>query len=95
LSPIFAIPVNTYGTLNDAELPFPKIKDADGNEIQVSHGRYRAGLFSQDRNYRRDIYKATYVPYNMLKGTMAELFNGRVKERITFAKLRKYNNYTK
>ena len=92
LSPIFAIPVNTYGTLNDAELPFPKIKDADGNEIQVSHGRYRAGLFSQDRNYRRDIYKATYVPYNMLKGTMAELFNGRVKERITFAKLRKYNS---
>jgi oligoendopeptidase F len=92
LSPIFSIPTNTYGTLNDAELPFPKIKDADGNEIQVSHGRYRAGLFAQDRNYRRDIYKATYVPYNMLKGTMAELFNGRVKERITFAKLRKYNS---
>ncbi len=92
LSPIFSIPTNTYGTLNDAELPFPKIKDADGNEIQVSHGRYRAGLFAQGRNYRRDIYKATYVPYNMLKGTMAELFNGRVKERITFAKLRKYNS---
>jgi oligoendopeptidase F len=92
LSPVFAIPVNTYGILNDAELPFPKIKDPEGNEIQVSHGRYRAGLFSQDRDYRRDIYKATYVPYDMLKGTMAELYNGRVKERITFAKLRKYNS---
>jgi oligoendopeptidase F len=78
--------------LNDAELPFPKIKDPEGNEIQVSHGRYRAGLFSQDRDYRRDIYKATYVPYDMLKGTMAELYNGRGKERITFAKLRKYNS---
>ena len=92
LSPVFSIPVNTYGVLNDAELPFPEIKDKNGNEIQVSHGRYRAGLFSQDRNYRHDIYKATYLPYNMLKGTMAELYNGRVKERITFAKLRHYNS---
>ncbi len=92
LSPVFSIPVNTYGVLNDAELPFPEIKDKNGNEIQVSHGRYRAGLFSQDRDYRRDIYKATYVPYNMLKGTMAELYNGRVKERTTFAKLRHYNS---
>jgi oligoendopeptidase F len=90
LYPIFVIPGNTYNTLNDAELPFPKIKDDNGNEIQVSHGRYRAGLYSQDRNYRRDIYKATYVPYNMLKGTMADLYIGRATQRITNAKIRKY-----
>lgn len=92
LYPIFSIANNTYGTLNDAELPFPKIKDSEGNEIQVSHGRYRSGLYSQDRNYRRDIYKATYVPYEMLKGTMAELFNGRIRQRVTMAKVRNYNS---
>ncbi len=92
LSPVFAIPVNTYNTLNDAELPFPTIKDSEGKDIQVSHGRYRAGLYSQDRNYRRDIYKGTYQPYTQLKGTLAELYNGRINTRIVNAKIRNYNS---
>jgi len=92
ISPIWEIPVNTYNTLNDAELPFPTIKGPDGKDVQVSHGRYRSGLYSQDRNYRRDIYKGEYVPYNALKGTLANLFNGRVKERITNAKIRQYSS---
>jgi oligoendopeptidase F len=92
LSPIFSIPNNTYGTLNDAELPFPTIKDENGQDVQVSHGRYRSGLYSQNRNYRRDVYKATYVPYEQLIQTMATLYNGRVTMRTTFAKIRKYNS---
>ena len=92
LSPIFEIPTNTYGILKDAELPFSTIKDPQGNDIQVSHGRYRAGLFSQDRNYRRNIYKGVYEPFNQLKGTFAELFNGRVNIRITEAKIRHYSS---
>lgn len=92
LSPVFSIAVNTYNQLNDAELPFPTINDKQGNSVQVSHGRYRAGLYNQDRDYRRDIYKATYVPYNMLKGTMASLYNGRVTQRITMANIRNYSS---
>lgn len=92
LSPVFSIANNTYGILNDAELPFPTIKDEKGNEVQVSHGRYRSGLYSQDRRYRKDVYKATYVPYEELKQTMATLYNGRVTMRTTFAKIRKFNS---
>lgn len=92
LSPIFEIADNTYGVLNDAELPFPTITDSLGKTIQVSHGRYRSGMYSQDRNYRRDIYKATYVPYKQLNQTMASLYNGRVLERVTLAKLRNYKS---
>lgn len=92
LSPIFSIPSNTYGILNDAELPFPTVKDEKGNDVQVSHGRYRSGLYSQDRRYRKDVYKATYVPYKELIQTMASLYNGRVTMRTTFAKIRHYNS---
>jgi oligoendopeptidase F len=92
LGPIFEIPDNAYGVLNDAELPFPSVTDSLGKTIQVSHGRYRSGMYSQDRNYRRDIYKATYKPYNQLNQTFATLYNGRVLERVTLAKLRNYKS---
>jgi len=92
LSPIFAIPSNTYNVLNDAELPFPLIKDEKGNDVQVSHGRYRAGLYNQNRQYRHDVYMGNYVPYKQLKGTMAAIYNGRVKERVILAKIRNYNS---
>ncbi len=92
LSPVFATTTNIYNTLNDAELPFPIIKDEKGNDVQVSHGRYRAGLYSQNRQYRHDVYMGTYVPYKQLKGTMQAIYNGRVKQRVINAKIRNYSS---
>jgi len=90
-SVVKSIPNDVYSILNDAEIPFGKV-NYDGKEVQVSHGRYRAALYDLNRDYRRDVYKETYVPYNMLKGTMAALYNGRLNTRITDAKIRKYDN---
>lgn len=92
MSPIFQIPNNTYSILNDAELPFPTIKLKDGSDVKLSHGRYRAALYSLDRDYRKAVYKGTYVPYEMLKGTYATLYNGRLKTRLINAGIRNYAN---
>ena len=62
LSPISEIADDTYSVLNDAELPFPTVKGEKGEDVQISHGRYRSALFSNDRAYRERIYKGTYVP---------------------------------
>ena len=92
MSLIGSVPTNAYSILNDSEMPFPTVKTADGKEVQVSQGRYRSGMYSLDRNYRRDIYKATYVPYNMLKGTFAVLFTGRIDSRLIDAGIHKFDN---
>ncbi len=92
LSPVFDIPESTYGILNDAELPFPTVKGSKGEDVKISHGRYRAALFSEDREYRKTIYKGTYEPYNALKGTFASLYNGRVKQRLATAEIRGYKS---
>ena len=89
---IKTIPNDTYSILNDGELPFGTVKNKDGNVLQVSHGRYRAALYDLDRNYRKDVYKATYLPYEQFKGTYAAIYNGRLKTRIIEAKIRKYDN---
>jgi oligoendopeptidase F len=92
LSPISQIPNNTYSILNDAELPFPTIKLADGSEVKLSHGRYRAALYSLDREYRKAVYKGTYEPYEKLKGTFATLYNGRLNTRIINSEVRNYSS---
>ncbi len=92
LSPISQIPNNTYSILNDAELPFPSIKLADGSEVKLSHGRYRAALYSLDRDYRKAVYKGTYEPYEKLKGTFATLYNGRLRTRVINSEIRNYKS---
>lgn len=92
LSPIAQIPNDTYSVLNDAELPFPTITLADGSQVRLSHGRYRAALYSLDRDYRKAVYKGTYEPYEKLKGTFASLYNGRLKTRIINSEIRKYSS---
>ena len=92
LSPIGSSLTQAYGILNDAELPFPEIEGEDGKMTKVSHGRYRAGLYSSNREYRERVYKGTYVPYNNLQNTFASLFNGRVKTRTINAKVSNYNS---
>ncbi len=93
LSPISQIPSNTYVILNDAELPFPTIKDEDGNDVQVTHGRYRSALYSSnDRQYRERVYKGIYEPYNQLKSTLATIYNGRAKTRVIHSQIRAYDS---
>jgi oligoendopeptidase F len=92
LMPVMSVPRETYEVLNDAELPFPTVKGINGEDVKISHGRYRAALYSPDRGYRERIYKGTYVPYMQLSNTLATIYNGRVTGRITSAKLRNYSS---
>lgn len=91
-APIGDVPAETYSILNDGELPFPTTTDENGNEVRISHGRYRSALYSLDREYRKRVYQGTYVPYNSLLNTFATLYNGRVNTRVINSKLRNYSS---
>ncbi len=89
-SQVTSVPTSAYNILNDAELPFPVIKDENGKDVRLSHGRYRSGLYSNDRAYRERVYKGVYEPYIALQNTFAALYNGRVKTRLTQSEIRGY-----
>ncbi len=92
MGPVISIPNKVYGVINDSELPLGKVKDRFGEDIQLSHGRYRAALYSTDRQYRKDVYKGIYKAYGDLINTYAALFNGRVATRIALADIRKFKS---
>ena len=89
---VIATPYNVFSIFTNAEIQFPKIKDDKGNEIEISHARYYAAMYSKDRDYRMRFFKNYYVPYINYINTYSTLFNGNLKANIFNAKARNYNS---
>ena len=92
VSPLQDIAHNASSLFSNADAKFPFVKDEQGNEIQISHGRYYAVMESTDREYRRRAYQGFYVPFIQNKNTLASLFNGNIKGLIFNAKARNYKS---
>lgn len=85
-------PSNTFGMLNNADMKFPVIKDEDGNDIEITHGRYLRFLESDDRRVREDAFKGVYETYGKYKNTFASTLSGNVKRNIFNANVRNYES---
>ncbi|WP_066368579.1 oligoendopeptidase F [Neobacillus fumarioli] len=83
---------NTFGMLNNADLQFPSIKDENGDEVEITHGRYIRFLESKDQRVRRDAFKAVYQTYGNFKNTFASTLNGNVKRNNFNARVRHYQS---
>ncbi|MGE8079507.1 oligoendopeptidase F [Peribacillus loiseleuriae] len=78
-SEIFDASSNTFGMLNNADLVFPTIKDENGEEVEITHGRYIRFLESEDRRVREDAFKGVYETYGKFRNTFASTLAGQVK----------------
>lgn len=85
-------PDNTFSMLNNADIKFPTIIDEDGEEIEITHGRYIKLMESPDRRVRKETFEGLYSSYKKLKNTIASLYSTNVKKDIFYAKARKFNS---
>ena len=85
-------PSQTFGMLNNADLTFPKIKDENENEVELTHGRYIHFLESQDRSVREAAFKAMHQTFGNFKNTFAATLTGNVKKDNFNAKVRHYDS---
>lgn len=85
-------PESIFNMLNNADIKFPMIKDEEGEEIELTKGRYVALVESQDRRVRKDAYEALYSTYKKQRNTLAATLNANIKANIFSAKVRKYNS---
>jgi len=82
----------TFSMLNNADLTFPMVKDEDGVEVELSHGRYVRFLESDDSRVREDAFKATYAKYGEFQNTFASTLSGNVKSDNVNASIRNYSS---
>lgn len=85
-------PSQTFGMLNNADLKFPLIKDENGEEVELTHGRYIRFLESKDREVRKAAFEAMYDTFGNFKNTFATTLNGNVKKDNFYAKVRNYRS---
>ena len=91
-SEITQTPYNVYSMFTNADIKFPVIKDDSGNDVEISHARYYAAMYSKDRAYRENAFKMYYQPYMQYVNTFVSLFNGNLKTNIFNATARKYKS---
>ncbi|HEX6989368.1 MAG TPA: oligoendopeptidase F [Bacillota bacterium] len=84
------IPHRVFSMLNDADLTFPTIVDENGNEIEVTKGRYLPLLQRRDRRVRHDAHEAVLGTYEKVRNTFAAAMDGAVKVNLFHARARKY-----
>ncbi|WP_370224727.1 oligoendopeptidase F [Cytobacillus sp.] len=83
---------NTFGMLNNADLEFPSIKDENGEEVEITHGRFIRFLESDEQRVRHDAFKAVYETYGKFRNTFASTLSGNVKKDNFNAKIRNYES---
>lgn len=83
-------PQTIFGMLNNADLKFPKIKDENGKEVELTHGSYIQFLESPHREVRERAFKAVYDTYAKNKNTIASTLNANVNKNIFYSRVRKY-----
>jgi oligoendopeptidase F len=82
----------SFGMLSNADLKFPSVKDSNGDEVQITNGRFVPLQQSRDRELRKASFEAFYGRYEEFKNTWASMYDGEVKGRIFESKARKYNS---
>ncbi|WP_246938597.1 oligoendopeptidase F [Bacillus pinisoli] len=85
-------PATTFGMLNNADLKFPTIKDENGEEVEITHGRYIRFLESTDVRVREEAFKAVYETYGKYKNTFSSTLAGVVKKDNFYASVRNYKS---
>jgi oligoendopeptidase F len=78
--PVTAGPGRIFTMIDDADVKLPNIKDENGQEIEMTKGRFGQIMESPNRNLRRtasEAYSETYKKYsNALSATLASSVNG-------------------
>jgi len=85
-------PYNIFSMLNNADMRFPEILDEQGEQVELSHGRFIKFMQSKDRTVRRGAYEAMYTTYGRYKNTLATSLNSKIKGGMFFAKARNFDS---
>lgn len=85
-------PQKTFGMFNNADIKFGTIKDENGEEVTVTHGRYGKLMENTDRRVRQDAFRAMYSAFKGFENTIAANYESMIKGDIFNAKIRNYNS---
>lgn len=85
-------PGQIFGMLNNADIKFPAVRNAEGDEVELTKGRFIQFMESPDRRVRKDAFAALYGTYRGHLHTIAATLAASVKKDVFFARSRRYSS---
>lgn len=85
-------PSQIFTMFNNADMRFPTVKDDDGNDVELTHGRYIQFLESRKRDVRKGAFDAMYSTFNKHRNTLAAIYGASVKKDVFYSRVRKYES---
>jgi oligoendopeptidase F len=79
-----------YSSLESADIEWPKIKDENGDEVNVVPGQYLRFVTSEDRRVRREASLALFDTYGQFANTFAATLGGSIQRDAWIARNRGY-----
>ncbi len=79
-----------YTMLCNADMRFPMIENAEGEQEQLSHGNYIRFLESTNRQVRHAAFDAYYDTYGAQINTLAAVYAASVKKDVFYARAKQY-----
>ncbi len=79
-----------FGQLNNADLAFGTITDAEGTEHELSHGNFSTFLTHADRTVRQTAFAQYYRAYRDHQNTIATTLAYAIKKDLFYTSLRKF-----
>lgn len=92
VSDCLSAPSSIQSMLSNADMTFPKIKDENGNLVELTEGNYSSFIKSKNREVRKEAFKTLFTEYGKLKNTFATTLTSSIKNFSFDAKVRKYNS---
>ncbi len=89
---VMGVPSTAYAMINNVDIPFPMVKDEDGSEVRLSHGKYGALIRARDREVRKMAFRGMMSAYKDFGSTITALYAGSVKGDLFAAKARHFNS---
>ncbi|OIK12677.1 oligoendopeptidase F [Bacillus sp. MUM 13] len=83
-------PQKTFGMINNADIKFGMVTDEKGDKVELTRGMYSKLIEDENREKRKEAYKAYYEPYLGLQNTIASTLSAAVKNNVLLSKLRNY-----
>ncbi len=81
---------NIFKMFNNADLTFEPVKDEEGHEVELTHGRYLQFMESKDRRVRQDAFTSLYGSYSRFRNTLAATLGSSIKKDVFYARARRF-----
>lgn len=85
-------PSTIHNMLTNADMTFDKIKDEDGEMIELTEGNYFSFIKSKDRSVRKNAFETLFKEYKKFENTLAASLTASIKSFNFSANVRKYKS---